>query len=108
MKLGVLIVFGLLSAIPAAHAQEVSLQLSISNHRFQPAEIRAPAGRPINLKVINADATPEEFESKDLRVERVIPGKGQTIFKLRPLQPGRYRFFGDFNEATANRFLVVE
>lgn len=91
-----------------AHAQEISLKLTISNHRFQPAEIRAPAGRPIALTVVNADATPEEFESKDLRVERVIPGKSQSVFRLRPLQPGRYRFFGEFNEATAVGFLIVE
>jgi hypothetical protein len=91
-----------------ALAQGVTLQLTIKNHRFQPAEVKAPAGQPLTLRVINADPTPEEFESKNLRVERVIPGNSEATFKLRPLQPGRYRFFGDFNEATANGFLVVE
>lgn len=98
----------LLSSASIAAAQETSLTLTIKNHRFQPSEIKAPAGKPITLRVVNADPTPEEFESKNLRVERVIPGNSEATFRLRPLQPGRYRFFGDFNEATAVGFLVVE
>lgn len=108
MKRIVLAFMVAIAACASASAQEIALRLTISNHRFQPAEIRAPAGKPIVLTVVNADATPEEFESKDLRVERVIPGKSQSLFRLRPLQPGRYRFFGEFNEATAVGYLVVE
>ncbi len=100
------ILFGLSS--PAALAQEANIQITIRNHRFEPAETHAPAGRPVTLVVTNADATPEEFESKSLRVERVIPGGASSIFKLRALQPGRYRFFGEFNEATAVGNLIVE
>ena len=95
---------------PQAGAQEVALTITITikNHRFQPAEIKAPAGKPIRLTVKNADPTPEEFESKALRVEKVIAGNSEGVFNLRPLQPGRYRFFGEYNEATAQGYLVVE
>lgn len=98
----------LLASSSLAFAEGVNLRITIKNHRFQPSELRAPSGQPIALRVINADPTPEEFESKDLRVERVIPGNGATTFQLRPLQPGRYRYFGEFNEATATGFLIIE
>ena len=98
----------LLGANATAMAQEINLQTRLKNHRFEPSELKAPAGRPIVLRVINDDASPEEFESKDLRVERVVGANAEAVFKLRPLQPGRYFFFGDFNEATAKGYLVVE
>ena len=67
-----------------------------------------PAGKPITIRVDNQDATPEEFESKTLRIEKIIPGKSSGTFNVRALQPGRYKFFGEFNEATAQGVLVVE
>jgi plastocyanin len=99
----------LLSGLAPAAAQEaVTARLTIKDHRFEPAELRVPAGKPITLLVRNADPTPEEFESKTLRVEKVIAGNGEATIRLRALQPGRYRFFGEFHEATAQGALVVE
>lgn len=96
-------------AVRAARAQEApTLRLTIKNHRFQPAEIKAPAGTPIILTIKNLDATPEEFESKTLRIEKIIEGGGETSVLLRALQPGRYKFFGEYHEATAQGALVVE
>lgn len=82
--------------------------LTIKNHRFQPAELRVPANTPFTLRVDNADPTPEEFESKSLRVEKVIAGNSSGTFQMRALKPGRYTFFGEFNEATAQGALIAE
>jgi len=92
----------------AAFAQETSLSVAIQNHRFSPAELHAPANTPIALTVKNLDPTPEEFESKQLRVEKVVAGGASTTVRIRPLAPGKYRFFGDYHEDTAEGFLVVE
>ena len=92
----------------AALAQQASLSLTIKDHRFSPSELRAPANTPITITVKNLDATPEEFESKHLRVEKVVAGNGAVTLRIRPLEPGRYRFFGDYHEDTAEGFLVVE
>ncbi len=92
----------------AALAEETSLSVSIKDHRFQPTEIHAPANTPIVLNVKNLDPTPEEFESKPLRVEKVVAGGGATTIRIRPLSPGKYRFFGDYHEDTAEGFLIVE
>ena len=90
-----------------ASAQTASVQLSVKGQRFQPAEIRAPANTPIVLRIKNLDSQPMEFESVSLRVEKVVPGNSEGVINLRPLKPGRYQFFDDFN-AKAKGTLVVE
>ena len=103
-----LIFASLLCALSPAMAQEVTLQIRIKDHRFEPKELKAPADRPLTLRVINADQGPEEFESKDLRVERVIGANAESLFKLRPLKPGRYQFFGEYHDDTAQGSLLIE
>lgn len=93
----------------AVMAQEaVTIQISIKDHRFQPAEVRAPADKPITLRIKNLDPTPAEFESVSLRVEKVIAGNSEGIINLRPLKPGRYKFFDDFHKETTQGALVVQ
>ena len=67
-----------------------------------------PANTPVTLVVRNLDPTPEEFESNTLRVEKVVGGKSEITLNFRPLAPGRYRFYGDFNEATAQGAITAE
>ena len=101
--LGLLLIY---SAHAAAADGEVALQ--IKDHRFDPVEVRVPAGQKIKLVVTNLDPTPEEFESHELNREKLIaPGAKATIF-IGPLQPGRYPFFGEFNEKTARGTVVAE
>jgi hypothetical protein len=92
----------------AAAAQETTVHLSIKDHRFDPAEIRAPAKTPIVIVVKNLDPTPEEFESKMLKLEKIVAGGGSATLRLRPLDPGRYLFVGEYHEDTAKGVLVVE
>ncbi|MGQ0446259.1 MAG: cupredoxin domain-containing protein [Beijerinckiaceae bacterium] len=92
-----------------ADAQDAAVaRTSIKEHRFAPAEIKVPANTPITLVIRNLDPTPEEFESKTLRVEKIVAGKSEITIHLRPLAPGRYRFYGEFNEATAEGAIVAE
>ena len=106
IRLGSAIV-ALAAAAPAA-AQERTFTLRIVEHRFVPTEIEVPAGAKIKLVIKNEDATPEEFESVTLRREKVIPGKSEGFVYVGPLSPGRYEFFGDYNQKTARGFLVVK
>ncbi len=103
-----LVIAGLFAAVLPARAQQpATISISVKNHRFQPAELRAPANVPIMLHIKNLDATPMEFESVSLRVEKVVAGNSEGIIRLRPLSPGRYNFFDDFNPQT-NGVLVVK
>jgi hypothetical protein len=95
------------SALPGmAPAQELSL--IIRNHRFEPGEIRVPAGKRISIYVTNEDATPEEFESSALKVEKIIPGKSKALVRIGPLDPGRYEFIGEFHADTAKGVVIAE
>ena len=94
------------ACFPAAAQQAASVSISVKNHRFQPAEIHAPAKVPIELRVKNLDPTPMEFESVSLRVEKVVTGNGEGIIRLRPLEPGRYNFFDDFHQETTGVLVV--
>jgi plastocyanin len=95
-------------SIGAVQAAEPEALLVIKNHRFEPAELKVPAGQRIKLVVHNQDPTPEEFESHSLNRERVIPGGAKATIYIGPLKPGRYTFFGEYNEATAQGAVVVE
>ena len=97
----------LLASLPARAQQTVTISVTIKNHRFQPAGLHAPANVPIVLKVRNLDSTPMEFESVNLRVEKVVTPNSEGIIRLRPLAPGSYNFFDDFNQE-ANGVLVVK
>ena len=87
-------------------AQDVTI--TIKNHRFTPSEVKVPANKRIQVTVVNDDPTPEEFESKEMKVEKVIPGKSKGVVRIGPLVPGRYPFFGEFNEATAKGVVIAE
>ena len=91
-----------------ALAADPEFRLTIRDHRFEPAELRVPAGRKVKLVIDNQDATPEEFESHDLKREKVIPGKTRLPIFIGPLKPGRYGFVGEFNPNTAKGAIVAE
>ena len=90
-----------------AQAQE-ALTVTIKNHKFEPAELKVPANKRISLTVVNDDATPEEFESHALKVEKVIPGKSKATVQFGPLKPGKYKFEGEFNSKTAQGVVIAE
>jgi hypothetical protein len=91
-----------------ARAQEAAAEVAISvkDHHFQPGEIRAPANRPLTIRVKNLDAAAMEFESVSLRVEKVVAAGGEGAVHVRPLAPGRYEFFDDFHQETRGTLVV--
>jgi len=89
------------------HADDYEAHLAISGHRFEPAELTVPAGKKIKLLVENKDATPEEFESSELNREKIVVGKATITVFLGPLDAGKYPFFGDFHQETAQGVLIV-
>ena len=107
-RLGLLVLALICDHATVALAQDPPYTLTIKDHKFQPAEIEIPADKKIVLTVKNDDPTPEEFESVELRREKVVPGGDQITVYIGPLKPGRYEFFGDFNPATARGHIVAK
>jgi len=100
----------LLAAVgmPSAQALAQEFNLVIRNHKFDPQELRVPAGKRVSIYVANEDPTPEEFESATLKVEKIIPAKSKGLVRIGPLAPGRYEFIGDFHADTAKGVIIAE
>jgi heme/copper-type cytochrome/quinol oxidase subunit 2 len=96
----------MLPASPSQAQQATEVQVSYSNGQFQPSELRAPADKPITVRVKNLDAKAMEFESKSLRVEKVVAAKSEGVINVRALKPGRYEFYDDFNEKARGALVV--
>lgn len=92
----------------APMAADAPIPLTIKDHKFGPEEIRVPAGKAVVLKITNADSTPEEFESKALKIEKVIAGGKDATVRLPALKAGRYEFVGEYHEDTAKGVVIVE
>jgi plastocyanin len=86
----------------------MNIDLSIRDHRFTPAEIHVPAGKPVMLTIKNEDSTVEEFDSSALKVEKVIVGGRTATLRLRPLGAGRYPFMGEYHSDTAQGVVIAE
>jgi plastocyanin len=98
----------LLLASAAGAAEPTTVELTLKDHRFTPAEVKVPAGQPFQITVHNQDGTAEELDSGPLKVEKVVPPGGSATVRVRPLQPGRYKFVGEYNEKTAQGVVVAE
>jgi len=93
----------------AVHAADkVKASIAIKDHRFEPAELKVPAGKAIVLKVDNRDASAEEFECHVLDIEKIVAGNSTGIVRIRALKPGSYKCVGEFHEDTAKATIIAE
>ena len=93
--------------VSASLAQQATeLQVTYSKGQFQPTELRAPADKAITIRVKNLDAKAIEFESKTLRVEKVVAANSEALLNVRAQKPGRYEFYDDFNEKARGALVV--
>jgi hypothetical protein len=106
--LAVTVLLTAVSASATAAAPEPEVLLVIREHRFDPAELKVPANQRIKLVVHNQDNSAEEFESRPLNREKVVPASSKVTIFIGPLKPGRYAFVGEYHEATAKGVLVAE
>jgi heme/copper-type cytochrome/quinol oxidase subunit 2 len=106
LTLAAICAIAMLPASPSQAQQATEVQVSYSNGQFQPSELRAPADKPITVRVKNLDAKAMEFESKSLRVEKVVAAKSEGVINVRALKPGRYEFYDDFNEKARGALVV--
>jgi hypothetical protein len=108
MLLTVSLALGLLSiaGIVVAADAPPEIPLTIDKDQFQPSEVKVKANTPFVLVVTNKGAKAAEFESKDLRVEKVVPAGKTVNVRIRALKPGTYAFFDDFNKAATGRIVA--
>lgn len=81
--------------------------IEIKENKFVPEVLEVPAGKDLKLIVRNTDKTIEEFESFDLRKEKLVKGGKEIVLNIAALRPGEYKFFGEFHPKTAQGKLVA-
>src|SRR5208282_391446 len=97
------------AVVGAARAEDLATySITLKNHRFSPTEIHVPTGKPFFASVKNLDDTADEFEMHNPAIEKVIPAGEEGKVRIRPLGPGRFSFFGDFHQDSAQGVIVSE
>jgi plastocyanin len=95
-------------AIGVQAQQPTEVQISYKDKKFTPAEVTIPANTAVVFKVKNLDAKAMEFESKPLKIEKVIAGNSEAIINVRAQKPGSYKFVDEYNEAVAIGTVIVK
>ena len=99
---GLVAVAGVVSAADAPP----EFPLTIDKNQFQPNEVKVKANTPFVLVITNKGAKAAEFESKELRVEKVVPAGKTVNVRIRALKPGTYPFVDDFNKQATGRIVA--
>jgi hypothetical protein len=107
---GVILAHGALMASSEARAagDEVLIRIELKNGVVTPQRVEAPARTRLKLDLYNLGDGPAEFESKSLRLERVLPAHGHATLIVRTLDPGEYDFFDDFQPGAAPAVIVAK
>jgi len=75
---------------------------------LEPAMIEVPADTRFKIEIENEGSDPIEFESTELRVEKVLAGGAKSYVVINGLKPGTYTFFDDFHPNTGKVQIVVK
>ena len=92
----------------ASAADEVTFRIEFNDGVVTPRRLVVPANKRIVLELVNKGKTPAEFESKELRKEKVLAPGSSSELVLRALDPGEYEFFDDFHPEAPPAVLVAK
>ncbi len=98
----------LLAALPCSADDMATFTLVMRAGRFQPETITVPANIKFRLLLKNEGPGAEEFESIELRKEKVLAPGASSFLIFQPLKPGTYKFFGDFHPSTAQGQFIAK
>src|SRR3954470_12867972 len=99
-----------LAAMPfVAQAQDVAqFTLVAKDGKLEPSELVVPAGKKIKIELSNEGKTPIEFESKALKVEKVLAPGARSSVMVNALKPGEYVFFDEFHPQTSKGKIIAK
>jgi hypothetical protein len=93
----------------AARADEdPTFKIEFKDGVMNPNRLEVPANKRFRLELVNVGQSPAEFESLQLRKEKVIAPGVSTTMVIRTLDPGEYDFFDDFHPDAAKAVLVAK
>ena len=83
-------------------------QIEMKDGAIMPLRVEVPANTAFKLELHNAGTTPVEFESLELRKEKVIAPGVTTSMVFRRVAPGEYKFFDDFHLDAPSALLIAK
>lgn len=92
----------------AAHADLPTYTLMAKDGQLQPATLAVPAGVRFKIVIRNEGREPIEFESLQLRKEKVLAPGAQSFVVIAPLKPGEYDYFDEFHPDTSKGRIVAK
>ena len=104
----VIIVITLFGLISCSEGNISEIEINLEDNKFSPEIVEIKSGVKYKLLIQNHDNNAEEFESIDLKREKLIPANSKVVIKIGPLLPGVYSFFGDFHKDKAFGKIVVK
>ncbi len=87
------------SGAPAQAADLPTFKLEMNDGKLNPTRIEVPAGQRIKIEVHNIGKGAAEFESIQLRKEKVLAPGADSFVVIAPLDKGEYKFFDDFHQS---------
>ena len=92
-----------------AQGQDVA-QFSIvaKDGKLEPSELVVPVGKKIKIDISNEGKTPIEFESKALKIEKVLAPGARSSVTINPLKAGEYAFFDEFHPQTSKGKIIAK
>ena len=63
----------------------------------RPPSVEVPAGKRFKIEISNDGKGPIEFESKDLKQEKVLAAGAKSSVVINALKPGTYVFFDEYH-----------
>jgi Cupredoxin-like domain len=81
-----------------AQAEELTVfKLVARDGAFEPIRLEVPAGKRFKIEISNEGKGPMEFESRDLKQEKVLAAGAKSSVVINGLKPGSYVFFDDYH-----------
>ena len=87
--------FALAPAVALAADEMPVYKVVAKDGVFEPMTIEVAAGKKFKLEVSNEGTGPMEFESKDLKQEKVLAKGAKSLIIVNALKPGTYTFFDE-------------
>lgn len=72
-------------------------KIEFNDGQITPLFLEVAANQPFKIELFNIGKSPIEFESLELRKEKVLSPGTQSFIVIRRLAPGEYKFFDDFH-----------
>lgn len=89
--------FILLGSAGTSRAEDPVFRIEFNDGKVTPQRLEVPANTRFKLELHNIGKTPAEFESRELRKEKVLGPGASSFIVIRRLDPGEYDFFDDFH-----------